>query len=86
MELLEPIVTDATEVKGKPTRKGKGKPTSVGKGKRSLNLSLPPEDYERLAVHALRMGVTISDLVCKLGRDHLREFHISRTATRAAGE
>ncbi len=86
MDAIEPIITDATEVKGKGTRKGKPKPASVGKGKRSLNLSLPPEDYERLAVHALRMGVTISDLVCKLGRDHLREYAIHRTPTRAAGE
>jgi hypothetical protein len=74
--------------KGKSTRKGKPKPVDKDKGKRSLNLSLPVEDYERFALHALRLtGGNISELVCRLGREHLREFHITRTATtRAAGE
>ncbi len=74
-----------TEAKVKPTRKGKTKPADRPIGKRSLNLSLPLEDYERLAVHALRLDTTISDLVCKLAREHLREFHITRTPTRDAG-
>jgi hypothetical protein len=83
MEAMEPIVTGAAEGRVKPTRKGKGRPPVAGKGKRSLNLSIPLEDHERLAVHALRMGMTISDLVCKLARENLREFHITRTGSRA---
>jgi hypothetical protein len=69
--------------KGKSSRKGRGKPSDRPIGKRSLNLSLPMEDYERLAVHALRMDTTISELVCKLAREHLREFHITRNASKA---
>jgi hypothetical protein len=68
--------------KGKPARKAKSKPPIEPKGKRSLNLSIPQEDYQRLAVHALDEGKTISDLVCELARTHLRRVHITRTATR----
>jgi hypothetical protein len=84
MEAQEPMSTQATPPKGKGTRKAKPKPTPVGNGKRSLNLSLPVEDYERLAIHAMRMDTTISDLVSRLAREHCREYHISRTGTRAA--
>jgi len=75
----------STEGKPKPTKARKGKPADRPIGKRSLNLSLPLDDYERLAVHALRLDTTISELVCKLAREHLREFHITRTPTRDAG-
>lgn len=76
------VTASAGEGRGKPARKGKGKPAVEGKGKRSLNLSIPVEDYERFAIHAMRANETISELFCKLGRQHLREFHITRTATR----
>lgn len=82
MDALELIDTPAIEPKG--TRAKARKPKSADKptGKRSLNLSLPLEDYERLAVHALRQDINISELVCRLAREHLREYHISRTPTR----
>jgi hypothetical protein len=84
MDATEPIVTGAAEGRGRPPRKGRGKPIDAAKGKRSLNLSIPVEDYERFALHALRMtGGNISELVCQLGRQHLREYHISRTGSRA---
>lgn len=69
--------------KGKAPRKAKAKTASEGKGKRSLNLSMPVEDYERFMLHAMKLtNGNISELVCKLGREHLREFHITRTPTR----
>jgi hypothetical protein len=71
--------------KGKGARKSKPKPPIEGKGKRSLNLSMPVEDYERFMLHAMRMtNGNISELVCQLGRTHLREFHITRTPNREA--
>lgn len=82
MSPTDPVSTGPHQDKPKGTRKPKGKPATEHKGKRSLNLSIPHDDHERLAVHALRMGLTISDLVCQLARQHLREFHISRTANR----
>jgi hypothetical protein len=84
MEADPLIPSPSIEAKVKPPRKGKVRPADRPIGKRSLNLSLPLEDYERLAVHALRLDTTISELVCKLARDHLREFHITRTPTREA--
>jgi hypothetical protein len=69
--------------KAKAPRKAKGKAAVEPKGKRSLNLSLPVEDYERLAIHALRENITISDLVSRLARDHCRDYHITRTARAA---
>ncbi len=69
--------------KGKPARKAKAKPANEGKGKRSLNLSLPIEDYERFMLHAMKMtNGNISELVCQLGRQHLRDYHITRTPNR----
>jgi hypothetical protein len=79
MDAMGDNTTDATEVRVKPARKGKGKPPVVAKGKRSLNLSLPVEDYERLAIHALRQDCTLSDLVSQLAREHLRDYHLTRT-------
>jgi hypothetical protein len=70
-------------LKGKPKSKGKSKSPVEPKGKRSLNLSIPHEDYERLAIHAMRADTTISELVCQLARTHLREFHLTRTAVRS---
>jgi hypothetical protein len=82
----EHSVNPANHGKGKPTRKGKSKAADTLKSKRSVNLSMPVEDYERFALHALRLtGGNISELVCKLGREHLREFHITRTAKGVSG-
>ena len=64
----------------KPTRPRKPVTKRTDTGKRSLNLSIPVEIYERLAIHALRQtGGNISELVSKLAVDHLREFHLTRT-------
>jgi hypothetical protein len=69
---------------GKAAKKPKPKSSSEGRGKRGINLSMPQEDYERFYIHALRLtGGNISELVCRLGREHLRDFHIARTATRS---
>lgn len=70
----------------KGTRKAKTKASTEGKGKRSLNLSLPVEDYQRLALHAVARDTTISELVSSLAREHLREWHLTRTATRATAD
>jgi hypothetical protein len=84
MNAQEPMNAQATAPKGKPSRKPKPKPATTGK--RSLNLSLPVEDYERLAIHAMRSDTTISDLVSRLAREHCREYHITRTGTRATAD
>ncbi len=79
---------DNTTVDPKPktTRKAKSKPANEVRGKRSINLSLPIDDYERFVLHAMKMtNGNISELVCQLGRTHLRDFHITRTPTRDAG-
>lgn len=73
----------ASAPKSRSIKARKGKPPLESKGKRSLNLSLPIEDYERLAIHAMRANTTISELVATLAREHLREYHLTRTATRA---
>jgi len=80
--------THATTPVGKPTRTRKAKSASPPTGKRSLNLSLTVETYERLVIHAMRStGGNISTLVERLAADHLREYHLTRTATtRAASE
>jgi hypothetical protein len=83
MDAQELVSTSATAPKSKPARKSKPKPAVDSKGKRSLNLSLPQEDYERLAIHAMRLDIHISELVSRLAREHCREFHITRTATRS---
>ncbi len=80
-------VNPPTEGKAKSPRKAKAKPASEGKGKRSLNISLPMEDYERFALHALKLtNGNISELIAQLGRQHLRDFHITRTPNREGGE
>jgi len=82
----EPTVTPTSEAKAKSPRKARGKSPSVdkGNGKRSINLSMPIEDYERFLIHAMKMtGGNISELVCRLGREHLREYHLSRTPGRS---
>lgn len=82
----DPIDQDAGEGKGKGARKPKRTSPVVRRdGKRSLNLRIDYEAHERLAVHALRRGTTISALVEGFAKDHLREFHIARTPTRDAG-
>jgi hypothetical protein len=79
----DPIDQDAGDGKSKATRKPKRTSPVVRRdGKRSLNLRIDYEAHERLAVHALRRGTTISALVEGFAREHLREFHITRTATR----
>jgi macrodomain Ter protein organizer (MatP/YcbG family) len=83
METIEAVVTDASEAKAKGTKPRKAKAPKPQTGKRSLNLSLDNDTYERLAVHALRGNVTISELVTKLANDNLREYHITRTPGRA---
>jgi hypothetical protein len=71
--------------KGKSPRKAKPKSSNDVRGKRSINLSLPIDDYERFVLHAMKKtNGNISELVCQLGREHLREFHITRTPTREA--
>jgi hypothetical protein len=75
----EPIHISTSEAKTKSRSKPKTKAASEARGKRSLNLSIPYEDYQRLAVHALDDGKTISDLVCELARTHLRRVHLTRT-------
>lgn len=70
------------EAKPKAPRKGKPKATDKPNGKRSLNLSLPVEVYERLALHALADSKTISELVTELANTHLRRVHLTRTTTR----
>lgn len=82
MESIEPMATSTIEPMAKPAKGRKAKSALVARGKRSLNLSLSQEDYERLALHALADGKTISDLVCELARTHLRRVHMARTPTR----
>jgi hypothetical protein len=78
--------TAPNEPKPKPRSKPKGKATGESKGRRGINLSMSVEDYERFYIHALRLtGGNISELVCKLGREHLRDFHIAKTPTRTEG-
>ncbi len=75
------------EPTGKPTRTRKPKSTTTPTGKRSLNLSISVDTYERLSIHAMRQtGGNISTLVERLAADHLREFHLTRTATTRASE
>jgi hypothetical protein len=72
---------------GKPTRTRKPKSTTTPTGKRSLNLSISVDTYERLSIHAMRLtSGNISTLVERLANDHLREFHLTRTATTRASE
>jgi len=69
--------------KSKRAGKPKAKPAKADTGKRSINLSLPIEVYERLLIHAMKQtNGNISELVSRLATEHLRDFHIARTATR----
>jgi hypothetical protein len=87
MDAQAPVSAQSNEPKPKPTRARKPKPTSNATGKRSLNLSISVETYERLSIHAMRMtGGNISDLVERLAVENLREFHLTRTSTRAPGD
>ena len=84
MDAIEETDLDAQEGKGrgvKTRRRTNAKPVEAGK--RSLNLRVGQDEYERLAVHALRRHTTISELVMELARAHLREFSIHRNATKA---
>jgi hypothetical protein len=79
---------DNTTIDPKPksTRKAKPKSANEVRGKRSINLSLPIDDYERFVLHAMKMtNGNISELVCHLGRTHLRDYHISRTPKNDGG-
>jgi hypothetical protein len=74
------------QLKAKSIRKAKPKSSNEVRGKRSINLSLPIDDYERFVLHAMKMtNGNISELVCQLGRTHLRDFHISRTPKNDGG-
>ncbi len=81
MEGNDPINKPVDDSKPKPAKARKPKLADKGTRKRSLNLSLLMEDYTRLATHALMHDVTISDLVSKLAREHLREFTVHRNAS-----
>ena len=85
MDMDKPSDQDAGDGKSKggKTRKRTATPPARKDGKRSLNLRIDHDAHERLAVHALRRNTTISALVEGFAREHLREFHITRTATRA---
>ena len=83
MDAIEPTVIDADEPRARSPRPRKARAPKPQNGKRSLNLSLDNETYERLAVHALRGDVTISELVTRLANDNLREYHITRTPGRS---
>jgi hypothetical protein len=84
MEADTPMTAQSSPPKGRATKKSKPKPANESKGKRSLNLSISQDTYERLMIHAMRQtNGNISDLVERLATDHLREFHLSRTPTRA---
>lgn len=51
--------------------------------RRSLNLRIDEDVYERLTVHAMKRRTTISALVELLAREHLREFYVAKTPSRA---
>jgi hypothetical protein len=83
MSAQEPLSAQASPPRGTKSKKSKPKSTSDPKGKRSLNLSIGVDTYERLLLHAMRMtNGNISELVERLASEHLREFHLTRTATR----
>ncbi len=82
MEGHEQGVENASEGKSRRAKTAKPKSPERANGKRSLNLSIPTEDYERLAVHGLRRNLTISEIVSQLAREHLREYHITTTPQR----
>jgi hypothetical protein len=82
MEGNDQGVENVSEGKIKGRRVAKPKSPERTNGKRSLNLSIPTEDHERLAIHALRRNLTISEIVSQLAREHLREFHITTTPQR----
>jgi hypothetical protein len=80
MDGNDPNSKPADDSKPKPAKARKSKLADKATRKRSLNLSLLMEDYTRLATHALMHDITISDLVSKLAREHLREFTVHRNA------
>jgi hypothetical protein len=83
MEGHDQAVQSVDEGKPKGRKAAKPKSPERANGKRSLNLSIPTEDHERLAIHALRRNLTISEIVSQLARDHLREYHITTTPQRS---
>jgi hypothetical protein len=56
--------------------KRKGVPDAVASSAQRLNVRLAPEDYKRLGVHAVMMGVSPGTLVGRLIREHLREYRV----------
>lgn len=77
------INPSASVNKAKRASKPKSRPAKADMGKRSINLSLPIEVYERLLIHAMKQtNGNISELVSRLATEHLRDYHIARTATR----
>lgn len=80
-EIVQP--TNDSKIKPSNRRKSKSANDSKSKssGKRSINLSLTVDDFERLTIHAMRQtNGNMSELVCRLIREHCRDFHIARTA------
>ncbi len=83
----DPVNPGVEAPTSKGTRKPKRSSPVVRKdGKRSLNLRVDYDAHERLAVHALRRGTTISSLVEGFAREHLREFSIHRNAVASGGK
>jgi hypothetical protein len=78
----EPEVTAASGSQGrKPVwtpgqRSRRAKGPTVATGKRPLKLSITNDAHEKLALHALKSGVTISELVEGLASTHLTQWVI----------
>lgn len=51
--------------------------------KRNLNLRIDEDCYERLSIHAMKRRTTISALVELLASEHLRDYYVARTPSRA---
>jgi hypothetical protein len=80
------IRQDAADPKSTPARPRKRtpKPAAADAGKRSLNLRIDQDSYQRLNVHALMRGTTVSELVMGYART-LKEFSVHRHAGAGQG-
>jgi hypothetical protein len=79
-ELSEPNGVDAPEGKSKSpkVRRKPSAKTPTPEARRSLNLRIDEDSYQRLNVHALMRGTTVSELVIGFAQTHLREFVVHR--------
>jgi hypothetical protein len=72
--------TDQAQARRAPWAPGqksrKPRPAAAPKGKRPLKLSITEESYERLALHGLKAGQTISEVVESLAVTHLNQWII----------